>query len=75
MKDFVGNEISVGDFVVGCVAHGRNSGASLTKGHVTRITEKTVFFEAMGYTQATHTERERKIDPNKVIVISKKEQS
>jgi hypothetical protein len=71
--DFTGHLIKEGDTVVACVAHGRNSGASLTKGIVTKLTEKTVFFEGGDYTG--RYVRERKCSPNKCIIIEKGEES
>jgi len=68
MKDFLGKELAIGDKIVGAVSHGRNAGASLSKGKIIRFTPKMVICELHDYTGAY--ESERKITPDKIIKMS-----
>jgi hypothetical protein len=45
MKDFLDQELAVGDSIVVAVNHGRNAGASLNKGTIKRFTPKRVEYE------------------------------
>lgn len=65
MKDFLKQELSVGDRIIACVTHGRNAGATLVKGVVVGFTEKFVKAELPSYNDSV-TEL-RKICPSKVV--------
>lgn len=67
MKDYLGQELRMGDRIAAVVSHGKNAGASLSDGFISRMTEKTVFFEGPDYTG--RYVRERRISPAKVIKI------
>jgi len=66
MKDFLGNELNVGDKIVACVTHGRNAGATLVKGEVTGFTEKFVKTRIPTYNGYNPDEVTR-ISPEKVM--------
>lgn len=67
MKDFLDQELTIGDTIVACVAHGKNSGASLVKGKVTGFTKQMVRAIIPGYASWMKAE-ERLISPDKVIL-------
>lgn len=69
MKDFLGNELNFGDKIVACVAHGKNSGASLVKGRVTGFTKQYLKAEVPSYNYQQSPVEERRICPSKVIKI------
>lgn len=69
MKDFLDQELKVGDKIVACVPHGKNSGASLVKGEVTGFTKKMIRAKLPGYASWMKAE-ERLIDPSKVTKIN-----
>jgi hypothetical protein len=67
MKDFLDNEIKLGDRIVFAKDHGRNAGASLSHGQVADFTAKMVRIE---YTDDNwSTPRKILKDPSKVIVL------
>ena len=68
MIDFLGQELNVGDNIVACVSHGKNSGATLVKGTVTGFTKEYVRGNIPGYVHWMKPE-ERLISPTKVIKI------
>lgn len=45
MKDFLGQELKVGDKIIIADSHGRNAGASLVKAKVTGFTPQMVKFK------------------------------
>lgn len=69
MKDFLGNELSIGDTVVAAVGHGRNSGASLVKFTITGFTKCFIKGYIPNYTEYISL-TECKISPDKVIKIN-----
>ena len=71
LLDFKGQLIEVGDTVIACVTHGRNSGASLVEFVVERITENYVFGKIPSYTGYISKFSQTKITPKKVYVIEK----
>ena len=68
MQDFLGNELDVGDKLVVCATHGRNSGATLVKATVIGFTNQ--FVRVVGGSYKSNRENEYKISPEKVIKIS-----
>jgi hypothetical protein len=65
MKDFLGQDMNVGDLVVACVPHGRNSGASLVKGTVLGFTSHFVKVNIPDYNdKKVHA---RNISPEKLV--------
>jgi hypothetical protein len=68
MKDFVGNELAVGDEIVAIVSHGRNAGGSFSRGRITRLTDSNVFFDGPDY--AGYDFRNRKVHPSKVLRLA-----
>lgn len=66
MKDFLGRELIIGDTIVACVPHGRNSGASLVKGTIVGFTEHFVKSQMSTYNGLNDT---RKIHPEKVLKV------
>lgn len=72
MEDFLGNTINVGDTVVACVGHGRNSGASLVKFVVTGLTPKMVKGDIPDYTgRVSKSAGQTRISADNCIVIQK----
>lgn len=67
MKDFLGVELEVGDNIVACASHGRNSGATLVRGKIVGFTNEFVKVHAPYYN--TSNSYEYKISPKKVIKI------
>jgi hypothetical protein len=72
MKDYLGNDIDVGDTIVCAVHHGRNSGASLVKCVVDGFTDKFVKAMIPDYTGHVGVFNSRMISPKKVVVVEKK---
>lgn len=66
MKDFLGKELNIGDSIVACVPHGRNSGASLVEGTIVGFTEHYVKSKMTTYNGLNNT---RKIHPQKVLKV------
>jgi subtilisin-like proprotein convertase family protein len=66
MKDFLDQELAIGEPIIACVPHGRNSGASLVKGEVIGFT-KTMVRVRIPFYNLKMTE-ERLISPSKVIL-------
>lgn len=72
MKDFLDKEIKVGDMIVACVSHGRNSGASLTKFRVTGLTNSFVLGNIPDYNGRLSEYpkfNQTRISPSKCIII------
>lgn len=74
LRDFKNQIIEVGDTVIACVTHGRNSGASLVEFVVERMTENYVFGKIPSYTGYIGTFSQTKVTPSKVYVIEKSKQ-
>jgi hypothetical protein len=68
MKDFLNNVIELGDTVVACVPHGRNSGASLSQFVVEGFTPKFVKGSIPNYVGNDYPSL---ISPSKCVVIKK----
>lgn len=66
MEDFLGKELNIGDSIVACVPHGRNSGASLVRGTIVGFTEHYVKSKMTTYSGSNDT---RKIHPEKVLKV------
>ena len=49
MEDFLNQELRVGDRILAVAPHGRNSGGSFVRGVITKLTEKTVFYQGRNY--------------------------
>ena len=71
MKDFLGVDIEVGDTVIACVSHGKNSGATLVMFDVTRLTDKMVVGNIPKY-HGCYVREDAKISPEKCFVHTKK---
>lgn len=69
MKDFLGNELVIGDNIVASVSHGKNAGASLVKGKIVGFTAQYVKAELPRY-WASFGDEERLISSNKVIKMA-----
>lgn len=64
MRDYMDNELNVGDNILIATPHGHNSGASFTKGIITRFTTCFVVFEYINRLGG-----EQKTLPDKVVKI------
>ena len=67
MKDFLGNELAIGDNVIAAISHGRNSGATLVKFTITGFTNKFVTGTIPDYTGYTGRFSQKKISPEKIV--------
>ena len=67
MKDFLGQELQLGDDIVVAVAHGSNAGASLVQGKIRRFGKDTVYYVGGDY--AGYDVKERRVTPRKVARV------
>lgn len=68
MKDYLDNELNIGDNIIAVVSHGKNSGASFSKGTIVGFTNcfvKAIIPDYTGYISTITPIT--KISPDKVI--------
>ena len=65
MNDFLNKSLEIGDEIVACVPHGRNSGASLVKGIVIGFTNTMVRASIPSYN--VKEPENRLIHPKKIV--------